>query len=217
MATKSQQITDLKELVSLIKHEVSEQYLKEFVPMALIFELPINPSNPFVGGCVYLNYLLCEKLKSYGYDAKLIGGGASFSFNSGQWGLIEYGQIDQTLLNGLNADGSAYNGSSFIGHCWVEIQSLGVLVDATLMHLKSVFDIDNQQRGLPTESYELDSDKIVYELSELHSHEEVFSGVIGCYYKAIDIFTAQVENLLKITIDQINICKAYKGKIILSV
>lgn len=201
MHNQAKKIAELTTLVDQLKHRVSAQFLAEYVPMAKAYQLGINPTNPFMGCCIYLNHLMCQELKAHGFDATFVGGMASFSVNAGQWGMLEYGRLDPSMRN---ADGSTFNGEAFVGHCWVKIESLDVIVDATLMHLKSQVETDSEYNGICMDSTEdqflLDPEKLVLSPADLNTRDALFSGDLGYAYTENAYTTAHATQLLSETI-----------------
>jgi hypothetical protein len=200
-------LSHLSALVEHIQPELTAQYIAEMLPMFKSIGHAQGP-NPMSGSCLYLNYLLCNALKANGYsDAFIVGGAASFSFSKGDTGLVEYGRMN-TFLHGHNADGSRFDGTAFAGHCWVEIPSLDVIVDASLAHLKGQVDTDNQLQGIHDEEFLLDPTKLVIEYHELHTREQLFNYEIGYSYVVTESITREAHSRLQFILDSLKRQKA---------
>ena len=134
------QRANIEQLISLVKSltvEVTEEYMRLMGPAARALGYA-NAHNPILGCCIFFNFLLYKKLKEHGYDSKYIGGAASFGINAGEWGLMEFGRQQETVLYGFNTDGSRFDGSAFVGHTWIEIEGMDVIVDG--YQFKTIFE-----------------------------------------------------------------------------
>ena len=201
--TNAAKITELKTIVDQIKSGVNDKYLTVMKSVSHAFSEPMG-DNPFNGACLYLNHLLCEELKEKGFDAHYVGGAASFGFNKSGSGYCEYGYVTQEQMEMFRAMGCTAEDLPFMGHAWVEIPSLNVIVDLTLMHLESVIADDNKMNGLPPETeFLIDSNKLVLEQSELISRDAIWSFNAGCSYIKTDSITCEAKRRSGLLLEKI--------------
>ena len=179
--------SSLKQLVENIKLEVCDKYKREYHPVITSVE---TTRNEFMGCCVPLNFLLFEKLNELGIKTNLVGGKATFGVNNNAYGVVEYGYIGN--MDVLTCDGKQYDGTGFLGHCWLELEELDVVIDLSLMHLKDLFLEDNANRGIVDYDYLLDLDKLVLETSQIIDRSEIISGSIGYHYSKSKQATIEV-------------------------
>lgn len=201
--TNAAKITELKIIVDQIKSGLNDKYLTVMKSVSHAFGEPMN-DNPFFGACLYLNHLLCEELKEKGFDAEYVGGAASFGFNKFDSGYCEYGYVTQEQMQMYRAMGCTLDEMPFIGHAWVEIPSLNVIVDLTLMHLESVINDDNKMNGLPPETeFLIDTNKLVLEHSELITRDAVWNFTAGCSYIKTDSITHEAKRRSELLLEKI--------------
>lgn len=201
--TNTAKITELKSIVDQIKSGINDKYLNVMKSVSLAFGEPMG-DNPFSGSCLYLNHLLCEGLKEKGFDAHYVGGAASFGFNKSGNGYCEYGYVTQEQMQMYRAMGYTIDDLPFMGHAWVEVPSLNVIVDLTLMHLESVINDDNKMNGLPPETeFLIDTNKIVLEQSELITRDAVWDFNAGCSYVKTDSITHEAKRRSELLLEKI--------------
>jgi len=182
-------------MVNEVKDQVCEQFINNFANTTLKFQ-GAN-SNPFMGSCIIINHLLCETLKSKGLNAELVAGSATFGINHNNYGVIEYGYIGN--MSTLTPDGSLAINNGFKGHAWVTIEELDLVIDLTLMHLKELAKLDNDNRGIIDKDYLLDQSELVLSTNQLIGRDKIIAGSIGYHYCENNEITAKaLEQLAKI-------------------
>lgn len=177
-SVRENRLNELVLLVEKIKESICDQYIKQYSEAVLVGGG--SNKNLFMGGCVILNYLLNEKLIENGFKTELVAGQATFGINKNQFGVVEYGY--DSNMSTLTASGDFFNGNGFLGHCWIKVQELNVVIDLTLMHLKEVTLEDNLNRGIFDDDYLLDTKKMVITDSEIVSRNQIVSGEVGYHY-----------------------------------
>lgn len=130
-----------------------------------------------LGNCVIINGMACQRLLDNGFNAKLVGGKAAFSVNKSKFGVLDFGYSQRGKA--LTASGETNIG--FLGHCWIEIKKLGVIVDLTLPHLEQVFINNNRQLGIAENEYKL-TKKMVIPIFEVKSWNALMQGELGYHY-----------------------------------
>ena len=142
------------------------------------------------GRCVSLNGLGTVELKKLGFDARLVGGKAAFSFNKGKRGIIDYG-YQPNPFHPYAEEGI----QSFEGHAWIEIRRLGVIVDFTLPALKGTMLADNLRNGINDTEFRLSS-KAIVPMNDITTFNELYDNFkIGYHYKRSKDTTDYVEYL----------------------
>lgn len=201
--TNAAKITELKTIVDQIKSGLNDKYLTVMKSVSHAFGEPMG-DNPFAGACLYLNHLLCEELKEKGFDAHYVGGAVFYGFNKTPTGNCNYGYVTQEQMAAFKAMGLGIDDLPFMGHAWVEIPSLNVIVDLTLMHLESVIADDNKANGLPPEKeFLIDSEKLVLELSELITPDDIWDFNTGCSYIKTDSITHEAKRRSALMLEKI--------------
>lgn len=175
---KALEVFNITNLVNNIKGSICDQYIKEF---SFMLDGGCANKNIFIGSCIPLNYLLCEKLKENGFNAKIVAGQATFGVNENQFGVVDYGGTGN--MPTLTPDGNLYYGVGFLGHCWITVEKLDLVIDLSLMHLKDIVLEDNRHRGIDDCQYSLDLSKLVLSSDEIIERDKIISGAIGYHYK----------------------------------
>lgn len=176
---KAIKLNKLQKLVEESIQPIQTRYINDVTIAHQVVNADL-PSNPLLGGCAYLSYLLNEVLTQHGYKSKLQGGMATFGINKTPAGGIEFGYDSAHLL--LNIHGQLDVSRALKGHFWVEIKDLDVILDLSLLTLKEHFLLDNGYRGITDNEYLLDPKKTIIAKSEVLSRDDILSGRVGYHY-----------------------------------
>lgn len=186
---KAIKIKKATELMSGAVSELQQAYLSMAEPMARNEGVT---GDLLIGSCVGVNYLACQKLIDNGFNARFVGGNAAFRLNKGEHGVMVFGYTGN--MDVLMPSGNEFDGVGFLGHAWVEIRNLDLIVDITLAHLKQHMIQDNAHRGIVCDEYLLSPNRVVVPRSELITKEKIISGAVGYHYAPNSSSTQQAIN-----------------------
>ncbi|MDN2483858.1 hypothetical protein [Vibrio agarivorans] len=178
----------IRKLVASVQQEIVGEVKAD------ISAIGSDPSN-MQGTCILLADKLNRRLIDNGINSRFVGGKATFGINTERFGVVDFGyehsDTDSARMESLYSDGSAaVEGMTFFGHAWVECKKAELLIDLSLLFLKSSYDKDNTNRGLHTQPYKLDESKVILEKEELTTRTAIIDGMVGYSYSS----SAQVRD-----------------------
>jgi hypothetical protein len=156
---------------------------------AVVEDITISVNDTFGGltagntSRIAINNYSLKALVAAGFGAKLVSGKAAFGVNKGKHGVIHFGfsKVEDTTHF---ADDSPIR--NFHGHAWIDIKNLDVIVDFTLLSMKSGMLADNAKRGIVDSDYKL-SNKVIVPKSENKTFARLYdSNDIGYHYRRND-------------------------------
>jgi hypothetical protein len=152
---------------------------------AVVDDITININDTFGGitasntSRIAINNYAVKALVAAGFGAKLVSGKAAFGVNKGKHGVIHYGFSKIEDKTHHVAESSINN---FHGHAWIDIKNLDVIVDFTLLSMKSGMLLDNAKSGIVDSDYKL-SNKVIVSKSENKTFARLYDNYeIGYHY-----------------------------------